>query len=410
VIPISNLQLYNKQKTMEHIQSLTFNRTASSTGETEALNYIEKELIEKNIHPEVEHFNWTGPITVLMRTSYLLIVVNLILFRMILIVIAYFIIKYSFASLREMSFINSEESKNIFTLIKAKEKVPNRPLVIITAHYDSISANIPYRLQVVIFFIYRLIVFFYIIVFVVFITIFFLDLLLIISVSNLLVVFIAFSSVGGVLISIPILYIVFKERPSSGSIDNASGVAISIELAKIFKKNPLENMDILILWPGAEEWGLKGSRKFCKSHFKSLKKLYDLDRSFNINIDMVGSYIGLLNKSGLIFRSKMNNNLNEIFGATANQLNIPLEIYNKIIKPKSDYKSFEKYAKKTKSKFQVSCFHSSKDSKYIHSLSDTPDKCSLENLNGCVNICHQALRSIDLRIEGVKRNQITYAA
>lgn len=409
MIPISNLQLYDKPKTMEHIQSLTFNRTASSTGETEALNYIEKELNENNIHPEVEHFNWTGPITVLMRTSYLLIVVNLILFRMILLVIAYFIIKYSFASLREMSFINSEESKNIFTLIKAKEKVPNRPLIIITAHYDSISANIPYRLQVVIFFIYRLIVYFYIIVFVVFISIFFLDLLSIVNVFNYLVVFIAFSSVGGVLISIPILYIVFKERPSSGSIDNASGVAISIELAKIFKKNPLENIDILILWPGAEEWGLKGSRKFCKSHFKSLKKLYDLDRSFNINIDMVGSYIGLLNKSGLIFRSKMNNNLNEIFGATANQLNIPLEIYNKIIKPKSDYKSFEKYAKKTKSKFQVSCFHSSKDSKYIHSLSDTPDKCSLENLNGCVNICHQALRSIDLRTEGVKRSQITYA-
>ncbi|MFX0007294.1 MAG: M28 family metallopeptidase [Candidatus Hermodarchaeota archaeon] len=394
---------------MEHIQALAFNRTASSTGETEALNYIESELIRNNINPEVEHFNWRGPLSILMRTSYLLILINLILFRMILIVVTYFIIKYAFSRLRELSFISREESKSIFTLIKSKNKIPKRPIVIITAHYDSISANLPYRLQVVIFFIYRLIVVFYGIVFFTFAGIFFLDLLRVIPVASFLTVFISFSSVGGVLISIPILYLVFKERPSSGAIDNASGVAISIELAKIFNKNPLENTDVLILWPGAEEWGLKGSKAFCKNHFKSLKKIYDLDNSYNINIDMVGSYIGLLNKTGLIFRRKMNKNLNGIFDATAKQLNIPLKVFNKVISPKSDYKSFKKYAKRNRTKFQVSFFHSSKDSKYIHSLKDTPDKCSLESLNGCINICHQVLRSIDMRVEGVKKSQLTYA-
>jgi hypothetical protein len=394
---------------MEHIHTLAFNRTASSTGETEALSYIENELLKNNINSEVEHFNWTGPLKILMRTSYLLILINLILFRMIIVVLVYFIIKNAFRRFREVSFIKNEESKNIFTLIEAKEKKIKKPLVIITAHYDSLSANIPYRLQVVVFFIYRLVVFFYGIVFVVFASIFLLDFLRIILVTEFLVVFIAFSSVAGVFISIPILYLVFRERPSTGSIDNASGVAISIELAKIFKRNPLDNMDVLILWPGAEEWGLKGSKKFCKTHFRSLKERYDLNRSFNINIDMVGSYIGLLNKSGFIFRKKMNRNLNEIFEATANQLNIPLKVYNRIIRPKSDYRSFQKYAKKTKTNFQVSLFHSSKDSKNIHSIRDTPEKCSLKNLNGCINICHQSLRSIDLRTEGIKKSQITYA-
>jgi hypothetical protein len=409
VIFISDIRLYNDPKTMEHIQALAFNRTASSTGETEALNYIESELIRNNLNPEVEHFNWRGPLSILMRTSYLLILINLILFRMILIVVTYFIIKYAFSRLRELSFISREESKSIFTLIKSKNKIPKRPIVIITAHYDSISANLPYRLQVIIFFIYRLIVIFYAIVFFTFAAIFFLDLLRIIPVTNFLIVFISFSSAGGVLISIPILYLVFKERPSLGAIDNASGVAISIELAKIFNKNPLEDTDILILWPGAEEWGLKGSKAFCKNHFRSLKKSYDLDNSYNINIDMVGSYIGLLNKTGLVFKRKINKNLNDIFGATAKQLNIPLTVYNKVISPKSDYKPFKKYAKKYRTKFQVSLFHSSKDSKYIHSLKDTPDKCSLESLNGCINICHQVLRSIDMRVEGVKKSQLTYA-
>jgi hypothetical protein len=409
VISISDIRLYDDPRTMEHIQALAFNRTASSTGETEAINYIESELLRNNIKAEVEHFNWTGPLSILMRTSYILIVITLLLFRLILVIVAYFIIKNSFARFRKLSFINKEESKSIFTRIKSKNRIPKRPLVIITAHYDSISANLPYRLQVVIFFIYRLIVVFYVIVFFTFAAIFFLDLFRFIPITDFFIVFISFSSLGGVLISIPILYLVFKERPSLGAIDNASGVAISIELAKIFNKNPPENTDVLILWPGAEEWGLKGSKAFCKNHFKSLKKIYDLDNSYNINIDMVGSYIGVLNKSGLIFRRKMNKNLNDIFGATAKQLNIPLKVYNKVIRPQSDYKSFKKYAKRNRTKFQVSFFHSSKDSKYIHSLKDSPDKCSLENLNGCVNICHQVIRSIDMRVEVVKKSQLTSA-
>jgi Zn-dependent M28 family amino/carboxypeptidase len=157
-------------------------------------------------------------------------------------------------------------------------------------------------------------------------------------------------------------------------------------------------MDLIFIWTGAEEWGNKGSSKFCKTHFTSLSHTYDLDRSYYINIDMVGSYIGLLNKTG-ITRKKMNDDLNDIFEATAKQLTIPLVKFNKTIKPKSDYKIFKRYAHHAKKKLQISCFHSDKDSKYIHSLKDTPDKCSVENLNGCLNICSQTLRSIDLRLE-----------
>ena len=54
MIPISNLQLYDNPKTIEHINSLGFNRTAASTGETEALRYIENELLKDNINSEVE--------------------------------------------------------------------------------------------------------------------------------------------------------------------------------------------------------------------------------------------------------------------------------------------------------------------------------------------------------------------
>ncbi len=394
MILISNLQIYREDGTIEHVKALAFNRTASSTGETEALQYIEKELKDSNIKSEIEYFDWTGPMRILMRTSYVLILILFLLFRLFLVVIAFFIIKAMFEKTRELSFVKKEESKNIFAQISAKERKPNRPIVIFSAHYDSISTNLPYKLQIVIFFIYRLIVYFYVLIILLFFGIFILEYFDIVPLTYFTVLLITFTSVGGVFVSIPIVYLVFVERPSSGSIDNASGVAILIEMAKFIKRNPFENIDVLFLWFGAEEWGLKGSKSFCDQYYKILRQNYDLDKSLNINLDMVGTYIGLINKSG-IFRRKINKNFNDILEASANQLKISIRKHNKIISPKSDYKSFKKFARKTRSKFQVSCFLSSKDSKYIHSLRDTPDKCSVENLNGCLNICYHALKSID---------------
>ena len=397
MIKISSLQIYNESTTLEHINALNFNRTATSTGETEAVNYIEKELKDNNIKTEVEHFQWTGPLRILMRTSYVVVGSYLLLYRLFLVLIIYFIVKNMFERFRRLSLINKEESKNIFTKISAKNPRPNRRLVIFSAHYDSMSANIPYKIQVIVFFIYRLIVIFYGLLIVVFATIFILKEFFHFPLINFTIVLVVITSLAGVFISIPILYLVFIEKPSSGSIDNASGVSILIELSKLINENPLKNIDVLIIWTGAEEWGLKGSKRFCRSHFKALDQTFDLDKSYNINIDMVGSYVGLLDKSGFIIKLKMNRELNDILEATAKQMNIPLERYNKFIKPQSDYKIFKKYAKRVNSKFQVSCFHSNRDSKYIHSVRDTPDKCSVEALNGCLNICHQALRSIDLR-------------
>ena len=56
---------------------------------------------------------------------------------------------------------------------------------------------------------------------------------------------------------------------------------------------------------------------------------------------------------------------------------------------------FLRFARKTESKFQVACFHSAKDSKYIHSPRDTPDKCNPANLNGVLNISVEVLNQID---------------
>jgi hypothetical protein len=399
VIYITSLVLTNDLTTKKHVEALAFNRSASTVGETKAIDYIEKELNKKNIKTSLEYFHWTGPTRILIRTSYLIILTYLLLSRLILVIAIYFVIKMMFEKTRKMTLIKKESSKNIFTEIPANKEGHNRPVVLFSAHYDSISANIPYRLQVFIFFIYRLIIAFYVLVIFILSVWLTLDILVIISLPTNIVIIISILSLFGIISSLPIIYLVFNEKPSSCSIDNASGVAILIELAKLFKEKPLENVDLYFIWTGAEEWGLKGSKKFCSEHFPLLNQKYDLNQSININIDMVGTYIGLLDKVGLIIRRRMNKKLNDIFESTANSMNIPLIRYNKIIEPKSDHRIFKKCARKARKKLQVVYFHSDKDTKYIHSTRDTADKCLPENLNGCLDICYQALRSIDMRIE-----------
>ena len=120
MISISNLQLYNESDTIEHIKSLAFNRNATSTGETEALNYIENELKNENIKLQVEHFSWTGPMRVLMRLSYIIVLTYLIIFRLLLIIITYFIIKNFFEKTRKIDLYNTF-SISLYTFLMGSE-------------------------------------------------------------------------------------------------------------------------------------------------------------------------------------------------------------------------------------------------------------------------------------------------
>ena len=109
----------------------------------------------------------------------------------------------------------------------------------------------------------------------------------------------------------------------------------------MLNKIPPKNVDVLFLFSGAEEWGLVGSRMFCNKYRKEFQEQYDLNKSYCINIDMVGTYIGLFNRKG-INKTLVNKDLNQIMIASAKKQNIPLISYSKILSPNSDYRSFRK--------------------------------------------------------------------
>ncbi len=378
---------------IDHVNSLAFNRSLSSVRETKAALYIQNELYKENIESRMEYFSFTGTKRLFMRLTYFITFCYLVVFRLIVILFVFFAIKYLVQMIRSYSLVGKDESKNVVAKIKARKKNQNRAVVILSAHYDTFSSNLPYGLQKIFLILLKIIILPYVLFAFIFANIFIFGE----KSEETFQLIIIFTLVEFFMI-ITIFLFMHDNNKSKGSIDNASGVSILIELIKLFKKNPLENYDIIFLWSGAEEWGLQGSKSFCKSHRSYLSENYDLDRSFNINIDMVGTYIGLKDINSTPFKSQKGIfNLNKILEETAIELNVPLIKFKKLLGPKTDHLSFRSFAKKTSSSFQVACFHSYKDSKLIHSSRDTPDKCSPENLNRCLDICYVSIRSIDSR-------------
>jgi len=377
------------QVTMQHINNLAINRTTGTVGETKAMLYIRDVLNKNNIDSRLEYFEYIGLKKILMRMAYAIILSYLILYRLLLIVVAYFSIKYLFAKARNYTLIGKESSKNLIVEFSARTK-EKRPVAILTAHYDSFSANIPYRLQGILFFVFKTIIIPYLGVTLS------LSLWLLFDLYNVEIQeisgLILLTSLSSFLITFLIALMLYSTKTSMGAIDNASGVSILIELSKNLKKKPLENMDVIIIFTGAEEWGLIGSKRYLIAHHNYLKEKYDLDRSFNINFDMIGSYIGLLHNKG---KKGNNKSLNDYIKEAAEKLNVKYFKERHFISPKTDHRKFLRFARKTKSKFQVACFHSAKDTRYIHSPRDSPDKCNPVNLNGTVAITLEALYKID---------------
>ena len=109
---IFDAKIIDQNATIEHVKALAFSRSTSSVGETEAVLYIQNEMTNKNIESKIEYFSFSGPKRLFMRLSYFIIFSYLLINRLILIIALYFSLKYLFATTREISFVEKEDSKN----------------------------------------------------------------------------------------------------------------------------------------------------------------------------------------------------------------------------------------------------------------------------------------------------------
>ena len=120
---------------------------------------------------------------------------------------------------------------------------------------------------------------------------------------------------------------------SDGAIDNATGVALSLQLAKqISKENLKHNYRILLV--GSEESGLRGSR----SHVARLSDSISENIFYVINTDV----IGVKNKKNCVTTNVSNSKLSSMALLVAKELNIELGKGKMPYLACSDYAAFKK--------------------------------------------------------------------
>ncbi|KKK41540.1 MAG: Aminopeptidase YwaD precursor [Candidatus Lokiarchaeum sp. GC14_75] len=419
MIEISSFKLYDEQAAISHVKALSFKRQVGKAGETKCINYISKQLNKENIDHTVESFEWVKTLIIMIKLVLAFILIYIFVYTIILLnpiiswvilplditflILLYYGLKFIFDHTRDSTIGKKKESNNVIATFRAVDLYPKRPVIIFSAHHDTTSHSYP---MAILMFLYKLggILMLIFMVLASFLSIWsLLALFQLTQIDSLYLLIRNVSIICGFSFLIVNTLIITDKRSnnSDGSIDNASGVAVLLELAKLIKNQPLKKTDVIFLWIGAKEMGYLGSKQYCIKHFEELIYDYDLDKSYNINIDMVGTYIGLIDKLGMFKKKRLNQNLNDVLKASAHQLKIPLKTeFVKAGSGSSDHGIFRAYAKKEGKKgFQVSIFTSKDDAKFIHSKNDTPEKCSAYNLNGCLEICYNAIKSLDLRVE-----------
>ncbi len=105
-----------------------------------------------------------------------------------------------------------------------------------------------------------------------------------VGVESTLLTAVQFAFTMVLLISIPLQIDTALADPAPGANDNASGVAVGLELLKRFEESELKNLNVSVLFPGAEEGMMLGIREWIRTHDSEL----DTDSTYFLNIDTLG--------------------------------------------------------------------------------------------------------------------------
>lgn len=118
-----------------------------------------------------------------------------------------------------------------------------------------------------------------------------------------------------------------------GALDNASGTAAMIELARVIKESKVPpKKSILFIAFNGEESGIKGSWNYCQG------PVYPMNKAVMINLDMIGSTLKIPLSIGI--SSDRSASLRDTLAAYADELSIECE---KIIEDGSDHTAFDNH-------------------------------------------------------------------
>ncbi|MFX1396973.1 MAG: hypothetical protein ACFFAS_08010 [Promethearchaeota archaeon] len=392
---------------IRHLKALLFNRQASTNGEKKALNYIQNELANGNINNRTEEFKWRDmdyfkPLIALLNifVIILFLISYICNFWILRILVGFFLLITSILFFHDSGKTSipigkEKKSRNIIGEIRAKKKVFKRPLFLFITNYESTRRTLPFLFEILVKFSILLLSLLYMIFFL-FISLFNSAILLYYVLEIVLVLIVICTEL---LISV----LLFNNDNDNSDIypNNSFGVAILLEIAKILRKDALKNFDVVFLWSGAKKYGLWGLKNFFRRHFFNFYKEYDLDNSYCLCIDNIGARLEVVENTGILKRNKILSDLNDIFRATAKNLNISVVKSSLPTLRQSNQAVIELYEKKTKKKIQTSIFTTSEKSNRVVKnnlklFNDYNDK-----LTNYVLLSLSVLHSLDMRINGI---------
>lgn len=180
------------------------------------------------------------------------------------------------------------------------------------------------------------------------------------------------------------------ENKSFGSLDNASSVGILLELAGILKKNPPRNIDIHLLFTGAEEQGLIGASAFLNRYYLEL----DRERDLFLNLDSP------VNKRLMVSLSKKRpKELFSLMREVSEEKGIKLSSLPFVPGLLMDHLSFSHKGLKALSLYSIS-----KKSLSIHTHKDTPSLLEKEGLINTGLLIESVIRRLDIKENPLRVN------
>jgi len=269
-------------------------------------------------------------------------------------------------------------TENIFVNLKSKN---SKGKVVFIGHWDSKSQTFPPSTRIAIFLIFifgSLII--YLLYFILSILKIFMSLNIPIISNVLLDICIIIASVGA------LNYFNKTSNKSNGAFDNAAAVGTIIELARYYKENPIDNIDLVFLSTGSEELNLGGAVHFIKRY----KNEFEKNSTFFINLDLIGGSEAIrLTTSYGIPRKISSVKLNNLFINSAEELKIKIkDIYS----PSGVWSDFMPIVQEG---FEACWIGSEPGLKFVHTINDNMNLVSKEGIKNALFLCKDVIEKLD---------------
>ena len=291
--------IYEAKRAYHHITQLAFPRLVGSTGEAKVQDYIVQQFTALGLEVSREPFSFTKfPAEVLPRLLCGLFVpvvlsvpwfgerfpIPICLVCLLSLSIAMFFTQWQkrFEGLYDVG--RRHRSENIIAT-NGRKPNDNTPALLFVAHYDSKSQVLPIAVRAVAYGI----------------AIVGLIVLTIVMVIKVLTVVwlpdsIVWSAAGVTTFCLLLLQINLTQNRSLGGFDNASGVGVMLEVARVMVAHG-EEKSVTFLAAGAEEYGMCGALRYVQKHADE----YDQKNTYVINLDGlgVGNSVSIVKRYGI---------------------------------------------------------------------------------------------------------------